>query len=224
MSLKPLKISERKKEQSEINQKLERRRKEILDDIPPYTYIICEGVKTEPIYISGFADAINKKYSELSSGKIIQVRGTGRNTKSLLKYARKQVIRDFPQASIVWLMYDKDDFPLDNFDNTQHSIETREDTRRYKAAWSNEAIELWFVLHFQELDADNGRNHYCEILKRYFDYEKTLPNLYEILKDQTNIAVQRAKRQFEAYGDIPPSQKCPATRVFELVEELQKYL
>lgn len=48
----------------------------------------------------------------------------------------------------VWLMYDKDDFPLDDFDNTQYSALSRKDIRKYKVAWSNECIELWFVLHF----------------------------------------------------------------------------
>ncbi|WP_304969408.1 RloB family protein, partial [Romboutsia ilealis] len=46
-------------------------------------------------------------------------------------------------------MYDKDDFPLDNFDNTQYSAEKRKEIRKYRVAWSNECIELWFVLHFQ---------------------------------------------------------------------------
>ena len=34
---------------------------------------------------------------------------------------------DFPQAEIVWLMYDKDDFPLNDFDNTQYSALSRKD-------------------------------------------------------------------------------------------------
>ena len=41
------------------------------------------------------------------------------------------------------LVYDKDDFPYDDFDNTQFSAEGRSD-REIKAAWSNESIELWF--------------------------------------------------------------------------------
>lgn len=61
-----------------------------------------------------------------------------------------------PQARVVWLMYDKDDFPLDNFDNTQHSAEGKIDSRQYKVAWSNESLELWFVLHFQDLTANVG--------------------------------------------------------------------
>ncbi len=224
MSLKPLKASEQKKNQEKINAKMQKRKKELLDDLPPYMYIISEGTKTEPNYIHGFAAAINAKYCGFSSGPRVLVRGTGKNTKGLLKYARKQVEKEFPQAETVWLMYDKDDFPLDNFDNTQHSAEGKKERRQYRVAWSNECIELWFVLHFQELTVNNGREQYQEILRQKCGYEKNLKNLYELLRDKTDIAIQRAKRQYEAYTDEPPSKRCPATRVYELVEELQNYL
>jgi len=224
MSLKPLKASEQRKNQEKINAKMQKREKELLDDLPPYMYIISEGTKTEPNYIKGFARTINSKYQEFSSGPRILVRGTGRNTKNLLMFARKQVEKEFPQAEVVWLMYDKDDFPLDNFDNTQYSAEQREEKRKYRVAWSNECIELWFVLHFQELEVNIGREQYQKILRQKCGYEKTLDNLYELFKDKTDVAIQRAKRQYEAYHDEAPSKRCPATRVYELVEELRKYL
>lgn len=224
MSLKPLKASEQKKNQERINAKMQKRKKELLDDLPPYIYIVSEGIKTEPNYIKGIAGVINSKFSDLSSGDRIVVKGTGKNTRSLLKYARKQVKIDFPQAAVVWLMYDKDDFPLDDFDNTQYSAEDKKDNRQYRVAWSNECIELWFVLHFQELEVNNGREHYRKILKQKCGYEKNLKNIYDLLKDKTNIAINRARRQYESYNDLPPSKRCPATRVYELVEELQKYI
>ncbi len=68
MSLKPLKVSEQKRNQEKINTKMQKRKKELLDDLPPYMYIVSEGIKTEPNYIRGFVDAINSKYHEFSSG------------------------------------------------------------------------------------------------------------------------------------------------------------
>jgi len=224
MSLKPKKASEIKKEQEKINAKMEKRKKVIIDDLPPYMYVISEGTKTEPNYIRGLAEVINTKFSDLSSGNRIVVKGTGRNTLSLLDYARKKVVKEFPQAEIVWLMYDKDDFPLDNFDNTQHSAEKKTSTREFKVAWSNESIELWFVLHFQELIVNTGRERYKEILEELFEYQKNQTNIYDVLKDKTEVAIRRAKKQYKSYGELPPSQRCPATRVFELVEELMRYL
>ncbi len=225
MSLKPKKVSEIKKEQSKLNEKMKKKKKVLLDDIPPYTFIVSEGVKTEVAYITGFATAINKKYANFTTGEMIKIKGTGRNCQSLLDYARKIVENEMPQAAIVWLMYDKDDFPLDNFDNTQFSAEQRTDSRIFKVAWSNESLELWFVLHFQELGVNIGRDKYVELLEKHCDYCKNDPNLYEIMKPNTDIAIKRAKKQYNEYQeDIPASQRCPATRVFELVEELKKYL
>ena len=59
MSLKPLKVSDQKKNQEKINAKMHKKRKELLDDLPPYMYIVSEGTKTEPYYIKGFADAMS---------------------------------------------------------------------------------------------------------------------------------------------------------------------
>mgnify|MGYP004461391009 FL=1 len=155
MSLKPKKHSENKKEQSRLQEKMKKRQKQMeIPLLPPYTYIISEGTKTEPYYIGTIAERVNEKYREYSTGKRIIVEGTGRNTKSLLEYARNTVDKNFPQAEEVWLMYDKDDFPEDNFDNTQHSAEDRMDKRKYRVAWSNECIELWFLLHFQEVTSN----------------------------------------------------------------------
>ena len=63
--------------------------------LPPYTYIVSEGTKTEPYYIEAMAQVINEKYREFSTGKFVVVEGTGRNTKGLLEYARANVARIF---------------------------------------------------------------------------------------------------------------------------------
>ncbi len=226
MSLKPVKYSERQKEQSRLQAKMEKRKKDNnIALLPPYMYIISEGTKTEPYYIESLAQRINKKYFDYTSGNRIKILGTGRNTQSLLDYGRKIVEKDFPQAEEVWLMYDKDDFPEDNFDNTQYSAEGRKDARKYHAIWSNESFELWLLLHFQDVTANIGRAAYIEHLKSYIpDYEKRKKGVYDILEDKTAEAIKRAKKQDETYGNLPPSQRCPATRVYRMVEELQKFL
>lgn len=225
MSLKPRKVSDVKREQQKLNEKMNKKKKTLLDDLPPYMFIISEGVKTEVTYMKGFADVINKKYSDFSTGNRIQIKGTGKNCQSLLAEARKSVEEIMHQATIVWLMYDKDDFPLDNFDNTQYSAEQRYDSREYKVAWSNESLELWFVLHFQELHVNIGRERYVKILEERCNYRKNDPQLFELFKQGMDIAITRAKKQYYGYAtDTPPSKRCPATRVFELVEELKQYL
>lgn len=224
MSLKPKKFSEMKRSKDELNSKMKKKERILLDELPPYTYIVCEGTKTEPNYFNQIAEEINAKYFALSSGKRIIVDGTGKNTKGLLEYAREQVGVVFPQAAVVWLVYDKDDFPLDYFDNTEYSALERQDIRQYKTAWSNECIELWFLLHFQELSVNVGREEYQNLLKKHCGYMKNMDNIYELLKNKTDEAIFRAKRQYESYGDLAPSKRCPATKVYQLVEELKRYI
>ncbi len=228
MSNKPLKISEQKRLQEKMKKK--QRIVEARIQFPPYMYIVSEGTKTEPNYINGLVNKINSWCKKYSRGDRIKVYGTGCNTVGLLEFARKQVDEEFPQATEVWLVYDKDDFPYDNFDNTEFSAQGREDIREYRVAWSNESIELWFLLHFQELSANVGREQYLKLLNKHLEqngyakYDKNDKDIYKKLADKTEIAIARAKKQYNSYNQEPPSRRCPATRVFELVEELEKYL
>lgn len=203
----------------------EKKKIEELHQLPPYTVIFSEGIKTEPFYIQGLTKQINQKYAQFTSGERITVIGTGRNTQSLLNFARKTVNSDYPECKVVWLMYDKDDFPYDDFDNTQFSVEGRTCEQEYHVAWSNECIELWFLLHFQPLYPNVGREQYHDILKRYFPYEKNLENIYDILEDKTHIAIAHAEALYASYEEsTPPSKRTPATRVHELVGFLHAYL
>lgn len=227
MSLKPKKHSEQFKIAEKMKQKESKMNTKY--QLPPYTLIVSEGVKTEPLYLNGLVDKINAQYKALVKEKHILVYGTGRNTKGLLKYVDKRIENgEWDKYENVWLVYDKDDFPEDNFDNTQFSAEGRKNSR-IRVAWSNESFELWLLLHFQDYDADNGRMVYIEKLNQYMDYSKTREDLYEVVTDLGSLenAKKRARNQYNNFVDkgiITPSKMIPSTRVYELVEELEKYL
>ena len=96
-------------------------------------------------------------------------------------------------------------------------------------AWSNESVELWFLLHFQNYASDNGREQYIEILNKYFDYSKVREDLYDKLMElgSVNNAKKRARNAYMECiesGITAPSAMVPVTRMFELVEELETYL
>lgn len=64
----------------------------------------------------------------------------------------------------VWVIFDKDNFSDDQFNS---AIE-QACRKGYYIGWSNEAIELWFLLHFEYLNAGITREQYCEKLTKYF--------------------------------------------------------
>lgn len=227
MSLKPKKHSDLKKIQDKMKHKDSKMNTKY--KLPPYTMIVCEGIKTEPLYLKGFAQKINEQYKEITQKDHIVIYGTGRNTNGLLKFVDRMVAEGkWNNFERFWLVYDKDDFPYDNFDNTQFSAEGR-DNSKIKVAWSNESIELWFLLHFQDYSSNNGRKQYIEKLKEYIDYSKVREDLYDVIMQNGSIenAKRRAKKLLKGYrenGITNPSAMVPATRMYELVEELECYM
>ncbi len=227
MSLKPKKHSD----QRQMEEKMKQRESKMAtrQKLPPYTLIVCEGVKTEPLYLQGFVRKINRQYKGLTKQDHIVVYGTGRNTNGLLSYVDQKVESgEWERFKRIWLVYDKDDFPLDHFDNTQFSAEGRKNSR-IRVAWSNESFELWILLHFQEYGSDNGREQYIEKLNTYFAYSKTREDLFEVVSESGSVkeAKRRARKLYDGFlagGQNTPSRMVPATRVFELVEELETYI
>lgn len=227
MSLKPKKKGDIRKSEEKMRTKASKMNS--MNFLPPYTMIVSEGIKTEPFYIKGLVDKVNEQYKSIAREPHIDVYGTGRNTQGLIRFVDKMVSRgDWAHYNKFWLMYDKDDFPLDNFDNTQFEAEARKNPQM-SVAWSNESIELWFLLYFEDYHSNNGRKQYIEKLSRYFDYSKTREDLYNVLNEKGSLenAKRRARRMYQEFldaGVTSMSAMVPATRVFELVEELEGYL
>ena len=154
----------------------------------------------------------------------VVLEGYGQSCLKLLDEAESKVSKKYQNTDVVWLVYDKDDFPKDDFDNTQFSAENKKD-RKYKVAWSNECIELWFLLHFQDVQVNIGRTEYLKRLEKYCSYSKTDEDLYSKFKDKTDIAIKRAQKLYDSFPvGSAPSSMCPATRFHELIIELRSYL
>ena len=181
------------------------------------------------MYLEGFVKKINEKYRNISREPHIVVYGTGRNTNGLIRFVDKRISSgEWKHFQKIWLVYDKDDFPSDNFDNTQFEAEGRENPK-ISVAWSNESIELWFLLHFQDYVADNGRAQYIEKLNEYFDYSKTREDLYDVIMKKGSLedAKRRARKMYEEFinaGETSMSAMAPATRMYELIGELERYM
>lgn len=200
--------------------------------------IVCEGEKTEPGYFESF-----RRQLVGGQGDRVFVVGMGDNTLSLVEKAKELVEEraqsDAPPFYYVWIVFDKDDFPDERFDNAINAIE-KEDLKfksgihpHWKAAWSNEAFELWYLLHFQEmLGGPIARGDLYKMLSNYFKnelgisdgYHKNAPNIFNLLRERMPLAINRGERASLACKDRLPHACNPATRVFELVKQLLAYM
>lgn len=154
--------------------------------------------------------------------------GQGANTLTLLEYAQKIVEKEPDKYKHIWLVYDKDDFPKDDFDNTYFKCKSLSDNNSviYHALWSNECIEYWFLLHYMSLDSALHRSEYYPKLTDCLGskYEKNRADIYALLKPNIKNAIKNAKRIEANKQEIPPSQHTPGTAVYEIFEMLESYL
>lgn len=204
-------------------------------ELAPYRYLlVCEGEKTEPLYFEAFKTLINRRYNDTIkiNRYSIDILGTGRNTEDLVKYTEEAIERELNQGKLpygnVWVIFDKDDFRKDQFNNAIFKAENN----GYNVAWSNECIELWFVLHFEYLNTAILRTQYIEKLNVYFEalslgkYQKNMNNIYEIINTNGTVdfAIANAKRLEEINKGSEAADKVPCTTVYKLVEELNSIL
>ena len=135
----------------------------------------------------------------------------------------------------IWCVYDKDSFPSNDVNGVVQRAEVLNQKNpdiQYHAAWSNECIEFWFMLHFAYYTANNHRSEYKKFLNEKFQelgigkYEKNMDNIFETLMNGGNpkLAIRYARRIIKNEEGKTPAEIAPGTKVYELVEELAKYL
>ncbi len=192
------------------------KRKSKYRGVPPESIlIVCEGEKTEPNYFRAF---------RLSSAAV-RVEGWGANTLSLVKKAIdiREKAKDHDEIfDQVWCVFDRDSFPPQNF-NAAINLALKENI---KIAYSNEAFELWYLLHFHYYDSALSRNEYKKKLSELLNhpYKKNSQSMYKELLAKQNAAVKNAARLIKTYNPPDPGNDNPSTTVHELVQELNTYL
>jgi hypothetical protein len=176
--------------------------------------IVCEGEKTEPNYFRKFPE--NPEVYDR-----IDIYGTGYNTVSLVNEAIRLKVeaqkRKEPYIE-VWCVFDRDDFPIDQF----LAAILLAERNQIKCAYSIEAFELWYMLHFNFYDTALSRDQYkeklTELLKK--KYSKNDPDMYQTLQKQQKAAIQNAHKLYLRQFAQPLKEKNPVTTVFMLVERL----
>lgn len=197
-------------------------------EVRVYFLIVCEGEKTEPNYFKSF------KTNVKSFVYTIDTLGEGSNTKDLVKRTIKARDKSSQQYDSVWVVFDKDSFSPDNF-NGAIQLASHNDI---KVGWSNEAFELWYLLHFQYRNTYMSREDYKKAIEKEvndkitaqskskkvkpFVYKKNSADMYDLLERYGNQeqAIKNAEKLIASHNCNNFAIHNPCTRVHLLVQEL----
>ena len=128
-------------------------------------------------------------------------------------------------------VFDKDSFSPDQFNGA--IIKARQNN--INCAWSNEAFELWYLLHFHNRVTAMSREEYKKAIsdavntspknkkkKKDYEYAKNAPNNYDIINQygNQNAAIRWAKSLHDQFEDQRFHTHNPCTLVYKLVLQL----
>jgi len=181
---------------------------------PRRILIVCEGEKTEPNYFKKF-EANPEVFDD------IDVQGIGYNTSSLvteaIKIKNEAIQRNEPYIE-TWCVFDKDDFSIESFEKAIRLAEQNQ----IRCAYSIEAFEIWYMLHFNFYETAFSRLQYKEKLSELLKkpYLKNDTEMYLVLSKKQSRAIQNAKKLYDKQRLLPLKDRNPITTVFLLVERL----
>ena len=194
---------------------------------PANYLIVCEGKKTEPNYFNGLKRKINEKYGNKVDVLIpnIDVKGTGMNTTSLVKYTQKTVNHANKVYGQVWVVFDKDDYNNEQFDSAIKNCD-------YNVAWSNPNFEVWLLAHFKKVNRYISKDDVLQELSKEFqkkglgDYTKNDTNIFDKVTSEGKLhtAIRNYEYMEELNKDGQASQQNPMTKVYKIVDGLKEYL
>ena len=129
----------------------------------------------------------------------------------------------------VFVVFDKDSFTKDSFDNAVYMCKEK----GYIPLWSNQAIEYWFLLHFNHIDSHMDRTLYQSKLNEYFKkakleykYKKNDKTIYSKLIKYGSLeeAKNRARNIYFKNRENTPSNSESCTTVYKFFDEIDSRL
>jgi hypothetical protein len=178
---------------------------------------MCGG-ETEEIYFNHYK---NKHKKDLQNISVKIVTHKKSNPMAVVQAALKQKA-DYDE---VWAVFDKDDFT--DFD----AAITLALNNGVNCGFSNEAIEYWFFLHFENKTGAISRNALNSELERKlgFEYDKGAEIIQKTcvkLSSKLLIAEERAQIGHERhilYSGSDPSGWCSCTTIYALTKRLREW-
>jgi hypothetical protein len=183
--------------------------------------IVCEGTRTEPNYFAGFQKELRSR--EIARKVYLKIEPAGMVSLSLVKEAIR--LRDLDgEYDQVWCVFDRD---LKKENNNQQNFNAAihlADKNSINLAVSNDAFELWFLLHYEYY---SSQTHRTELRKKLSGrlgekYGKSSDDMYEKLKDKQTDAIKYAEKLWSNCQENYNTN--PSTTVFKLVEVLNNFL
>ena len=180
--------------------------------------IVCEGEKTEPDYFKAFR----------MTAATIKAVGQAMNTMTLVNKAISIREADQKRKRVYdqcWVVFDKDDFPAKDFNQAIQLAEKN----GFRVAYSNQAFEYWFLLHYNLYTGAIHRNQYKDMLTRltgmpYSKSEGYGAVMYNLLLSRQQQAINNAETVLAEISRGNPAEEESSTTVQRLVSELNKYL
>jgi len=180
--------------------------------------IVCEGEKTEPYYFKGF---------RVPGDVVVDIHSGAGMHISVVREAitRRDEAQD--EYDQVWCVFDRDKNRQNPHDSQQFNDALQlADTNNVRVAYTNDAFELWYFLHFNYHDTAIDRHDYATRLNALVSdgYRKNDPTIFSKLEERMDTALRNAERLLSQYNPVNPERDDPSTTVHLLVTELQQYL
>jgi sulfur relay (sulfurtransferase) DsrC/TusE family protein len=199
--------------------------------------IICEGQQTEYNYFKSFQ--IIGRDTKTVHIDIVPLGAVGI---TVVKEAKKRKDQDGSyQQDEVWCVFDRDAKKENNNQKNFNEAIKLAMENKLNLAISNDAFELWYLLHYEYYESETHRSNIIKMLTKRLGekFSKNDANMYEKIKDKQSQAIKNAKKLWLIYADlqfIDQNIKLsieermkrhninPSTTVYELVEKLNELI
>jgi hypothetical protein len=176
--------------------------------------IVCEGKQTEPNYFTGFQN-------ELRTIAFMQIEGKSMVSLSLVKEAKRLKDED-GEYDEVWCVLDRDFKSENNNQQNFNAAIELANRNQINLAVSNDAFELWFLLHYEYYSSTTHRSDLitmlCDKKRLGTKYKKNSADMYEKLKEKQPEAIKNAENLWNNCNCNYNTN--PSTTVFLLVKRL----
>ncbi|MDN4605064.1 RloB family protein [Paenibacillus sp. F6_3S_P_1C] len=171
------------------------KRKSRLKRPTPFFIIVCEGLVTEEDYFKCFPYYHSLGHGTFSHKAVHIEGGAGQHTKVVeradLVYKKYSKELGTIRPDEVWCVFDCDN----DLDSLKKAVRLA-DSKGFKAIYSIQCFELWYVMHFQNLTSPVDKKEYDRKIDAALKirYTHGTRGMYDLLLPFQEVAIQTAER------------------------------